>query len=263
MSCIWYNEKNYRKELIKIENKLRIDEKGRKRILLAIIISILIEIFICNYPAFRSLLIGGYKKIDNYIIEENSIIISDINERVTSININYNRTLIDKITYSVKYTAEENSDVFVLNPKVILENQKQYINLDTHSKCKDIQIDLLTNSEISVENITINKSNFNISVVRLFILFIILILIIKIKDESIYKTEYDFDSKKQNDIFLLNLGVFFVFIMIYTILQFNSDSLLIKKEDIYKEDALTMQTESFINGKIALDYEPSKELKEM
>jgi len=146
LSCIWYNEKNYRKELIKIENKLRIDEKGRKRILLAIIISILIEIFICNYPAFRSLLIGGYKKIDNYIIEENSIIISDINERVTSININYNRTLIDKITYSVKYTAEENSDVFVLNPKVILENQKQYINLDTHSKCKDIQIDLLTNS---------------------------------------------------------------------------------------------------------------------
>ncbi len=146
---------------------------------------------------------------------------------------------------------------------MILENQKQYINLDTHSKCKDIQIDLLTNSEISVENITINKSNFNISVVRLFILFIILILIIKIKDESIYKTEYDFDSKKQNDIFLLNLGVFFVFIMIYTILQFNSDSLLIKKEDIDKEDALTMQTESFINGKIALDYEPSKELKEM
>lgn len=248
--------------MIKIEKKLNIDEKGKKRIIIAIIISILIEVFICNYPAFRSLLIGKSKEINNYKVDDSSIIISNINERVTSINIEYKEKLTDKVTYELKYTAEENSDLFSLKPKVVLENQKQYINLDTHSSCKTIQLDLLTESDFSVENIFINKPNFNINVYRIIIFFVIAIFIIKVKDESIYK-EYDKNSKSQNHLFMLNLMFFCGFVAIYLIYQFNPETLLIKKENISNEDALLMQTEAFINGQVKLLPEASEELKEM
>ena len=173
--------------MIKIEKKSRIDEKGKKRIIIAIVIAILMEVFICNYPALRSLLIGKSKEINDYKVDDNSIIISNINERVTSINLKYKENLTDKVTYELKYTAEENSDLFSLKPKVILENQRQYINFDTHSKCKTIQLDLLTESDFSVENIQINRPNFNISVYRIIIFFVIAIFIIKVYIKNMIK----------------------------------------------------------------------------
>lgn len=250
------------KELIEIEKKSRIDANGKKRIIIALIIAILIEIFICNYPAFRSVLLGKSKEIENYKIEQNQILISEIDERVTSINIKYKEKLTDKVTYELKYTAEENSDLFSLKPKVMLENQKHYINFDTHSKCKTIELNLLTESEFSVENIFINKPNFNINVYRIAIFFIIVIFIIKVKDKSIYK-EYDKNSKSQHKIFMLNLIVFCGIIAIYLIYQFNPETLLIKKENISNEDALLMQTEALMNGQVELIPEASEELKEM
>jgi len=250
------------KELIEIEKKSRIDANGKKRIIIALIIAILIEIFICNYPAFRSVLLGKSKEIENYKIEQNQILISEIDERVTSINIKYKEKLTDKVTYELKYTAEENSDLFSLKPKVMLENQKHYINFDTHSKCKTIELNLLTESEFSVENIFINNPNFNINVYRIAIFFIIVIFIIKVKDKSIYK-EYDKNSKSQHKIFMLNLIVFCGIIAIYLIYQFNPETLLIKKENISNEDALLMQTEALMNGQVELIPEASEELKEM
>lgn len=226
-------------------------------------ITIIVEVFFCNFPAFRTLLLGNTNIKSSYTLDEKTIIISNINTRVTSISINYKNELIDKITYNLQYVAEENSDLISLNPKVILENQKQYINFDTHSKCETIQINLQTENDIEIDNIILNHPNFKINICRIILIFCLVIFIIKIRDESIFETKYDKNSKLHNSRFILNLIVLCSFTFIYIIYQFNSNSLLIKPEEINKEDSILMQTEAFVSGSIPLLEEPSEELKNM
>jgi hypothetical protein len=222
-----------------------------------------IEIFICNYSAFRTIIVGNNNIETNYTLEDNTILISNINSRVTSILIKYKNELTDKITYELIYNAEDNSALISINPKVILENQKQYINFDTHSVCKSIQLNIKTNSDLEIEKIILNHPNFNINIYRIIIIFIAVIFIAKIKNETIYNLEYDKDSKLHNYRFILNLVVLCGFIVIYTLSQFNSDTFLINKEDIDKQDSIFMQTEALVNGQISLMVEPSEELKNM
>lgn len=234
-----------------------------KTIITAILISFFIEIFICNFPAFRTLF-QDKKNIDaKYKLDENSIIISDINERITSININYKEDVTDKITYKVTYEAEENSDTISLRDKVILENQKQYIHLDTHSKCKNIKIELFSGTQIVLENIKLNCVNFNISIVRLFIIFVVFAFILKVSKRDIYELEYKSDDKLHNHRFMLNLITLCCFLFLYVISQFNSTEFLIKPEEIDKQDSVLMQTEAFVNGSIPLLEEAPEGLKNM
>ena len=90
--------------------KINFNSNKIRRIITAIVIAILIEIFICNYPALRTIFIGNRDIYKEFKFEDNTITISDINTRVTSVKINYKNKLEDKITYNLKYTAEENSD---------------------------------------------------------------------------------------------------------------------------------------------------------
>ena len=132
--------------------------------IISIIVAILLEIFVCNFGFFRTLLVGNTNLPKKYSIDENKVKISNINTRVTSIYFEYNKELSDKITYNLSYQAEGNSDVIELNPKVILRNNKQYINFDTHSKCKEIEVSFLTESNLEIKNIFINHPNFNFSI---------------------------------------------------------------------------------------------------
>jgi len=243
-------------------DKLKISNIKIKRILLAVIISLLIEIFICNFPAFRTMFTN--KNIEkDFVLDEKTIIISNIDERITSININYKNELTDKVTYKIKYVAEDTSDTVWLRDKVVLENQKQYVHFDTHAKCKTLQIDLETWSEIHIENIVLNHVNFNINIYRIFMCFLVNIFIIKIKDKSLFKVKYNCNSERQKYIFLLNLTIICMFIYIYIICQYNCYSLSVKPEEINKEDSILMQTEAFANGSIKLLEEPTEELKNM
>jgi len=234
-----------------------------KRIIISILIAIFIEIFICNFPMFRTLLASS-KDIDaNYTIFENKVVISNIDERITNINFYFKNELSDKITYKVRYLAEENSDLISLRDKVILENQRQYINLDTHSKCKNIEIELITDSDLELENIVLNHANFKFSIIRVFLLFITSVFFIKITDKSIYSLEYDSNDKLHNYRFVLNLVVLCSFLFLYVLCQYKTDKLLIKPEEINKEDSILMQTEAFVNGSIALLEPVPDELKNM
>lgn len=234
-----------------------------KRIIISILIAIFIEIFICNFPMFRTLLASS-KDIDaNYTIFENKVVISNIDERITNINFYFKNELSDKITYKVRYLAEENSDLISLRDKVILENQRQYINLDTHSKCKNIEIELITDSDLELENIVLNHANFKFSIIRVFLLFITSVFFIKITDKSIYSLEYDSNDKLHNYRFVLNLVVLCSFLFLYVLCQYKTDKLLIKPEEINKEDSILMQTEAFVNGSIAFLEPVPDELKNM
>ena len=158
--------------------------------IIAIIIAILIEIFICNYGFFRTLIIGNLNLKKDYKIEDNSILIDDVGSRVTGIYIDYKNKLTDKVTYNVIYETETDSKVIELNPKVLLENDKQYINFDTHSNCKNIKIEFLTESKIDINKILLNHPNFNFNALRLLIIFVILVLILKAKNGSLFEKEY-------------------------------------------------------------------------
>ena len=234
-----------------------------KLVFISIIITLLIEIFICNYPFFRTILNKNNNIYPEYIINNNKITISNINERITSINFIYNNELTDKITYNLSYKAEESNKIININPKVLLKDDKHYIHLDTHSKCKTININLETNSNISIKNIILNKPNININKLRIIFIFIGLIFFLKVKNKSIYTKQYDKNNTSQNLNFIINLSIFCSFITIYTLTQMFPNPILIEKESINKEDTLLMQTEAIMNKQIHLLEEPSKELKQL
>ena len=230
---------------------------------IAIIIAILVEIFICNFGFFRTLIVGNINLKKDYIIEENTIKIQNIGSRVTGIYIDFKNNLTDKITYTVTYETETDSKVIELNSKVLLPNDLQYINFDTHSNCKNIEINLLTESTIEIDKILLNHPNFNFSLLRVFIIFLCSIFILKIKNGKMCNEEYNPSSKKQNNILKINLIILCILIFIYIILQFDFQNLFVEPKDIDKSNSVLMQAEALANGQVKLMEKPSKELLEM
>lgn len=237
--------------------------KKNKILIFSILIALFIEIFIFNYGFFRTLLIGNLNVHPTYKMEDNTLKISNINFRVTSINFEYEEELIDKVTYIPYYTFKGSSDKVEINPKIILKDNRQYINLDTHTECETIEISFLTESKLEFKNIILNHPNININVFRTILIFFITFCIMKIRKEDIFEKQYDKTSKDINRLFLINLTIFCVFIGIYITMQFNSGNFIVKPEYIDKNDSILMQTEAIVNGQIELLEEPSKELKEM
>ena len=242
---------------------MRIDRISLKKVLLILIITVCIELFICNYSAFRTLICGNNNINVSYTIEDNKIFISNINKRVTSITFEYKNKLEDKITYNLAYEAKENSALVKLNPKVILPSGKQCINFDTHSECKTIEVEIETKENLDIEKIVLNHANMNINITRIALTFITISILRVIKNRREYESDYDSNSKEQTIGFLLEILVIFICIVVYTVLQNNTNKIFIKSNEINNEDSLLMQTESFMNGQIKLMKEPSERLKEM
>lgn len=237
--------------------------KRYKLVFIAFLIAILIEICICNFAFWRTLFLGNNNLKKDYTKTENSIIISDINTRVTSIYFEYNNELTDKITYDLFYVADDNSAKIAINPKIILKDAKHYINFDTHSNCKEIEIHLLTETDTNIKEIYLNHPNLNINAIRIFVIFLAVVFTIKIKNESLMKVEYNSNSKRQNANFLINLITFCFFIFLYALCQLNFETFFVDKNNINKDDSILMQTEAIVNGQIELMEEPSEELKKL
>ena len=196
-------------------------------------------------------------------LEDSTIMISNINERITSINIYYENDLVDKITYNVKYMAEDTSDVISLREKIILKDDEHYIHFDTHIPCKTIQIDLFTETGFEIEKIVLNHVNFNINIYRIFFIFVATIFFIKVKDKSIFEKEYDKDSKLHNYRFILNLATICMLVFVYIVYQYSFEGLTMEPEEIPKDDSVLMQAEALANGQIELMEKPSEELINM
>lgn len=237
--------------------------KKYKIIIISILITIFIEVFICNYGFFRSLIIGNTNIKPSYEIEDDLIKIKNIDARVTSINFEYDKPLTDKVTYLTSYITEGTSASIDINPKVMLIGDKQYINLDTHSKCQSIEITRFTESEAKISSITLNHPNMNINLCRMLFIFLAIVFLIKLRSPEFFEKQYDKNSIRTTKIFLTNLAMFCLLIVIYTICQFNSENFIIKPEDIDTGDAIVMQAEAIMHGKIELLEEPSEELTSM
>lgn len=98
--------------------------KKNKILIFSILIALFIEIFICNYSFFRTLLLGNLNVQADYKMENDILKISNINCRVTSINFKYKEKLIDKVTYIPYYTFKGSSDKIEINPKIVLKNSR-------------------------------------------------------------------------------------------------------------------------------------------
>ncbi len=234
-----------------------------KVIIISLIISLFIEVFICNFGFFRTLLIGNINLTKEYEIKDNVIKISNINTRVTSIYFEYNNKLKDKVTYKLSYKADEDIFVKELNSKIILSNGNHYINFDTHSKCSDIEVSYLTEYNLKFDNIILNHPNFNFNLFRVILIFIASVFFLKLKNESFYKEQYDSTCNSQNMIFIINLVTICLFIFMYAISELNFTKFFIYKDDIPKDNSLLMQTEAMVNGQLELLEEPSDALKKM
>ena len=236
--------------------------KKNKIVIISVIIGLLIELLVCNYPAIRTIIIGNQLK-PKFMYSDREIEIPKIDTRVTSILINYKNELTDKITYLTTYKSIENSAEFKVRDKVILSNAKHYINLDTHNTCKSIKIDMITESNIDIESIEINTPCFNFNIYRIIVLILLTSLVLRISNGSVYRINYNGSSKYQNRLSILMIIIVFLIICEYILIQFGSASYFIPYEDVNKDDALLVQTESFLQGHINLDIEVSEELLNM
>ena len=237
------------------------------RIFIFIIISIIIELLIFNYGAIRSFINGSERYVEyqlesNYENNKNNYIltINNLNEILTSININYKNDYKEIIKYETYFISEDDTNYKKIKDKYMLANKNNtYIQLDTHTNAKEVKIFFQSEKQLEIDSVIINHANLNFSIIRLLIVFVIINLIYYIKTKKIYKIEYNKNSKEQ---FLMIFGILLftiVFITIYYIKEINiSQDSMIQKNILYQEQI--MQTEALLNGSTSLLVKPSQEL---
>ena len=191
------------------------------------------------------------------------IYVPNIDVKVTSINFEYSKPLTDKVTYSLSYHPEGTSKEIEINPKIILPDDKQYINFNTGTNCKGIIIDRLTETDLSLDSVILNHPNMDINITRMFLIFLVVVFVIQVRRGSFFEKQYDRTSNKDNAVFLINLATIMAFIVLYMICQFNITNFILKPEEIEPTDCILGQTEAIANGQIELLEEPSEELKTM
>lgn len=232
-----------------------------KKVLLILLISIFIELFIFNYPALRTLFLGNNNINAEYSINENKILISNINKRITSVYISFKEPISNKVSYTLSYLSENNGNI-TLDKKTIYSSNGHYINLDTYSNCKEIELTVFSSKPIDLDHILLNHPNFNINIFRILLVFISIFFILKIKDKSLYKLQYNENSKLNHRISLVVLCGICAFIIITSLFNKNNFS-LVNPNEINSNDTLLLQTEAFIHGSASLLIEPSNELLQM
>lgn len=237
--------------------------RKNKIILVSILITLFVEIFLCNYGFFRTLFSGNRNLKPKFEVDGSLIYVTDIDVKVSSINFKYKEPLIDKVTYNLEYFPEGTSKALQIRPKIILPQNEQYINFNTGVNCKGIMIDRLTETDLQIEEIILNHPNINISLIRMLLIFIVVIFILEVRSGKFFDKEYDRNSKEMNIVFLINLTTMLVFTILYMVCQFNLESYILKPEEIDPADSVLAQTEAIVNGKIELLEEPSEELKAM
>ena len=237
------------------------------RIFIFIIISIIIELLIFNYGAIRSFINGSERQIEyqlesSYKNNKNNYIltINNLDEILTSVNINYKNDYKEIIKYETYFISEDDTNYKKIKDKYMLANKNNtYIQLDTHTNAKEVKIFFQSEKQLEIDSVIINHSNLNFSIVRILIVFAIVNLIYYIKTKKIYKIEYNKNSKQQ---FLVIFGILLftiIFITIYYMKEIDVSQYNMLQEDILDQEQI-MQTEALLNGSTSLLVKPSQEL---
>ena len=147
------------------------------RIFIFIIISIIIELLIFNYGAIRSFINGSERHIEyqlesSYKNNKNNYIltINNLDEILTSVNINYKNDYKEIIKYETYFISEDDTNYKKIKDKYMLANKNNtYIQLDTHTNAKEVKIFFQSEKQLEIDSVIINHSNLNFSIVRIAI----------------------------------------------------------------------------------------------
>lgn len=237
------------------------------KILLFIIISIMLELIVFNYGAIRTLINGNEKYVEYKldISTENNkynhvLTIENLNDVVTSININYKENYEDIVKYETYFISEDDNSYKKISDKYMLANKDNtYIQLDTRTKARELKIIFQTEKQLDIDSIVINHINLNISIIRILLIFAIINLIYYIKTKKIYKIEYNKYSKKQSILIYTILELIIILIAFYYVQETDILEGKMKKNEILYQEQI-MQTESLLSGSVELLVKPSEEL---
>lgn len=259
-------------------------KKASIKLIIFILIALLLEIFIFNFGCFRTLFSGVPSTNVEHIVDNSSgkaiIYINDINEKVTSIRINYNENekynyinaaiqnnTSYAITYNISFMLNGYSTYTKLDSKTIDINKDSTFLLDTTVQATSIAIETSNTNLPKIESITINEPIFNFSLIRISIVLIYFMIIDLLKNKNILKFKYNFDDtdsvKKGKTIItdLIVVGLFACILITYIHTQYPFTSIILKDLDntTLSEPALSASALLHNNGK--LDLNVSDELK--
>ena len=259
-------------------------KKFIKIILVPFIISIFLEIFIFN---FRSIESHFYKEInvfDNIVYhninknDDGTVIISDINDNYIEIkNINKKikniklditgKNYTDYFYYKISAQDEANKYYFDLPQRLIYPamEKSKYVSLNLSGKSKNIKISFKDNKEnisFKINNISINaKVPINFSKTRFIILLLGLITLCVIRPKSKFN-EYKVNFKNKGQIFIIILTLIGVLSSLFYVIK-NVNPQLKSTYSYQNQHQYYELAEALSKGKLYLDIEPTKELKDM
>lgn len=194
-------------------------------IFVIMVIAMGMEIFFFNYAGIRTFFKKNREVVVDYQIYDfvgneydhlNSqakvISIPNINFPVSSITFYYQESPIYTLLYKVSYSSiSSRYTTNYLADKVMTTEEKNYINFDTTSDCKNMNVTILTNEEIdlAIDKIVLNEVHIHFSIVRvLFIFFFLFFLKEVVSTQKIFQT-----VKKKDRILLMCLIIIFLILL--------------------------------------------------
>lgn len=259
--------------------------KNIKKIIISVIIAILIEIFICNaqelctffleekdVPVEYSVTTANSESV--VVLHDSStsqkikkgtsnIIIKNIDYEVCNIRIYYKNHYNVNVKYEPFIKPYGNTETEIAYSKKIMPANKDntYINLRTEGNGNQIRISVSNdNAEyLEIDKIIVNSTKLNIKFERIIVFFLLALLMIYIRDGKIFQVKFNTSSIEQKCLYYGCICVISILLLFYySGTLFDENTKIFTKD--YKSEQMLLQTESFLNGSLEIQEEPSKEL---
>lgn len=260
---------------------INIIKKYKLKYVLVIVLTILFEIFICNYQYIRANFLNYQEVIFNELktikkvqideekdIEKNiyTVEVKDINEKVNTIYVDY----IDKTTYHSEITVNlyYTDDLFSdyermyggyekLSHKITDQyDESKMIYCNFTGNTEKIKLEIITPvySQIQLNSISINKRpSFDFNYLRVaFIIFFIIAVDVLLNSKRLSKNN-DKLNKKEN-YYLIIISLLFIVILFFMQFTINQNNLFIADiNKIYGKDFVM----SLLSGNIDINSPPN------
>lgn len=258
-----------------IIKKIYKGEKNVVNVIVFLIIAIIIEIDIFNINSFRTFFkdyeskcytvnqmniqgVVNNKDESFYTFKDKTVEIelSSIDTEVATIELDIDLINSNELNYSIEYTDKTSKNYRNLIEKTLANKVKRskYTPCYLSGKSEKIKIILnaLEGTQIKINSINLNKQiPFQFNVVRVLIIFFIVLLIYSLLNFKSFNRPFSEKDIKQNNILL---SLILVFIAIVTWINFTTPL----SDRIYNE-----YVSSIMNGKITLNAKPSEELEQL
>lgn len=256
---------------------------SKKVIVILFIIALFLELVVFNINSFRvwgngenlslddANLIGVIETENGYLVQSSEAAIEwkNLNKEIKTIFADIEISGIDRVSFEgrISYTDDTTKyyyDEEKLKTKEIVNeiDRTKYFTCHFSGNVRDLKIEILyaQNCTIQIDNIVINKQvPYNVSILRLAIVFGIMLGIYMIFNAKIFEEVYEKTNSKQATVLQI-MAICFIFILaLYAINSKVYFGFSKTKGEIYNKYLV----DSLIQGKTELGIEPSEQLMNM